>query len=152
MKRLFLLLLLFPLFVGCGPKTVTVTGTVTFEGEPLKDVNVLFQPVTTGTTVPPAAAGLTNANGFYRLQLIGEQKKTGAIPGEYFVFISWMDPNQDPYPEREGYVPNPNPYENKIPDKAKLGNLQFIIPDGGPVTANWDFTEEDMKEKMTIGF
>jgi len=152
MKRLLLLLLLLPLLAGCGPKTVTVTGTVTFEGEPMKDINVFFQPVPGGATVPPAAAGLTNVNGVYSLRLLGEQKKSGAIPGEYTVFISWMDPDQDPIPEREGYVPNPNPYQNMIPDKARLGYLSFTVPESGPVTADWNFTEEDMKEKMQIGF
>jgi len=152
MKRVLLILLLFPLLVGCGPKTVTVTGRVTFEGEPMKDINVFFLPIANSATVPPAAAGLTDANGVYRLRLIGEQKKAGAIPGEYAVSLSWKDPKQDPYPEREGYVPNPNPYEKMVPDKAILGQLQFTVPTGGPVTADWTFTQEDMKEVMKIGF
>jgi len=142
MRRLLLLLLLFSFFVGCGPKTVVVTGRVTFDGEPGKDINVLFQPITGGAaTVPPAAAGLTDAEGKYRLRLLGEQKKSGAIPGEYAVSLSWIDPNQDPLPEREGYVPNPVPY--KVPEKALMGQLRFTVPPSGPVTADWAFTGED---------
>ena len=150
MTRILLPLFLLPLFIGCGPQTVTVTGRVTFEGEPMKDINVFFQPVTDSAVVPPAAAGLTDANGFYRLRLIGEQKKSGAMPGEYAVFVSWIDPNQDPFPEREGYVPNPEPYG--IPDKARLGRITFTVPERGPVVADFHFTEEDLKEKIEQGF
>ena len=146
MKRLLLLLLLLPFCVGCGSKTISVTGTVTFDGVPAKDINVLFQPITTAAIVPPSAAGLTDANGKYRLQLLGEQKKAGALPGEYIVYVSWMDPNPDPNPEREGYVPNPSPY--KIPPKAIHGQLRFTVPTSGSATANWAFTEADMKETV----
>ena len=150
MTRILLPLFLIPFFIGCGPQTVIVTGRVTFEGEPMKDINVFFLPVADSAIVPPAAAGLTDANGFYRLRLIGEQKKAGVIPGEYAVFISWVDPDQDPFPEREGYVPNPEPY--RIPDRALRGLLQFTVPEHGPVTADWAFTEEDLKEVIPMGY
>ena len=149
MKRVLLLLLLVPLLTGCGPKTVVVTGRVTFDGEPGKDISVLFQPITNAAVALPAAAGLTDANGVYKLRLIGETKKAGAIPGEYAVSITWMDPNQDPNPEREGYKPNPVPY--RIPDKARLGLLRFTVPEGGPVTADFTFTEEDLRETIQQG-
>ena len=150
MRRMLLLLLFLPLFIGCGPKTVIVTGTVTFLGEPGKDISVLFQPTTNAATVPPAAMGMTDASGFYRLGLAGENKKAGAMPGEYIVFFTWIDPNADPNPEREGYVPNPEPY--KIPDKARFGRITFTVPESGSVVADFHFTEEDLLEKIEQGF
>jgi hypothetical protein len=138
-----------PLLIGCGPKTVIVTGKVTFLGEPGKDISVTFQPTNAGATSLPAAMGMTDDNGMYRLRLAGEKKKTGAMPGEYAVFFTWMDPNADPNPEAVGYKPNPCPYQ--IPDKALMGRVQFTVPEKGPVTANFDFTEEDMKEKIKQG-
>ena len=146
MKRVFLCVLFFPLFLGCGPKTVIVTGRVTFDGEPGKDISVLFQPLTSDAIAPPAAEGLTDADGVYKLRLIGETKKAGTIPGEYAVSFKWMDPNADPNPERPGYKPNPIPY--RIPDKARLGHLRFTVPENGPATADFSFTEADMRETV----
>jgi len=149
MNRALLLFLLFPLFIGCGPKTVVVTGHVSFLGEPGKDISVLFQPMTDAAIMPPAAMGMTDANGFYRLRLAGENKKAGAMPGEYAVFFTWIDPNADPNPEREGYVPNPEPY--KIPDKARFGRIHFTVPESGSVVADFHFTEEDLQERIEQG-
>lgn len=148
MKRAWLLLM-FPLLIGCGPKTVIVTGRVTFEGEPGKDISVLFEPLSDAAITSPAAEGLTNAEGIYKLRLIGETKKAGAMPGEYAVSLKWMDPNADPNPEREGYKPNPIPY--RIPDKARFGRLRFTVPASGPVVADFAFSEEDLQEIIPEG-
>jgi len=144
-----LLFLLIPLFIGCGPQTVAVTGHVTFLGEPGQDISVLFEPITDASITPPAAMGMTDANGFFRLRLADDTKKTGVMPGEYAVYFSWIDPAPDPNPEREGYVPKPEPYQ--IPDKARLGQVRFTVPESGPVVANFNFTEEDMQERIQQG-
>ena len=69
---------------GCGPsrpKTVTVSGTVTYKKEPVKGASILFAPKAHGN---PALA-TTDVDGKYRLRtfLPGD----GARPGEYVVSI-----------------------------------------------------------------
>jgi hypothetical protein len=147
MKRTLLLFLLIPFFLGCGPKTIIVTGRVTFLGEPGKDISVLFQPMTEAAIMPPPAMGMTDASGNFKLRLAGENKKAGVMPGEYAVYFAWIDPD-DP-PETADYKPNPCPYQ--IPDKARLGRVRFTVPEKGPIVANFDFTEEDLKEKIREG-
>ena len=144
-----LLLLLLPFFIGCGPKTIIVTGTVTFLDVPGENVSVTFMPTTDSAIVPPAATGMADAKGFYRLHLADETRKAGAMPGEYAVFFSWIDPHADPNPEREGYEPNPVPYQ--IPDKARFGRVHFTVPSSGPVVADFHFTEEDLQETIQQG-
>lgn len=85
------------LLPGCGASTeqpdfvselVPVTGTVTLEGAPLEGVMVNFMPQE-GNAI---AYGLTDASGKYSLQpqMSGQAEKesTGALPGEYQVYIS----------------------------------------------------------------
>jgi len=74
--------------LGCGGepdkiKVVSVTGTVTFDGQPLGDAIVTFLPQTAQGV---AAAATTDASGRYTLQTAGV-RKPGAAPGEYKVTI-----------------------------------------------------------------
>lgn len=142
-------LLIVPMLIGCGPRTVTVSGKVTFMGEPAKDISVVFEPISQAAIAQPLASGMTDAEGNYSLELAGSKKKNGAMPGEYAVFFTWIDPNADPSPESAGYKENPCPY--KIPDKARLGYVRFTVPDRGPCTADFAFTEEDLQEKIKEG-
>ena len=77
----------FLALIGCGdqgdrPPLGKVTGHVTVNGEPLAGVIISFKP-----EVGRAAAGLTDANGFYRLQYV--QGVNGAKVGTSTVSFSW---------------------------------------------------------------
>ena len=80
--------------IGCGPKTVTVSGKIVFDGEPGQNINVLFQGRAVNGMAPEAALGKTNSSGVYSLSLVNS-KKSGAMPGEYSVYIAWQDPAPD---------------------------------------------------------
>jgi hypothetical protein len=88
MRRLFLLGLLslglLPL-AGCNkdPGLVPVSGRVTFEGKPVKEVIVNFQPAE--TTPGNGALGGTDADG--RFTLTDSRGQRGAYAGEYKVLF-----------------------------------------------------------------
>lgn len=97
--------------------------------------------------MPESAIGMTDSQGQFALRL-SETKKRGAIPGEYSVFISWVDPNFDPNIVAEGAREGKCPY--KIPAKAKLGQIIFTVPETGPCEANFEFTDKDFDEKIKM--
>ena len=121
------------LCIGCGPHTVPISGVVTIDGQPTKDLQVLFQSASSDTTVPQAAYGLTNEKGEYVLSL-SERKKRGAVPGEYAVFISWLDPNPTP----DERTSNPCPYN--IPDDAVRGLFRFTVTESRNRNADFHLT------------
>lgn len=73
---------------GCGggggdaPDRVPVSGTVTYNGQPVAGVQVTFHPGE-DSQIPRKGAGTTDDAGFYRLTTINTDD--GAIPGEYTV-------------------------------------------------------------------
>lgn len=133
MKNLFLSFILLCV-VGCGQKMVSVSGTVTLDGKPIQDCRVLFQAKRTGKseTVVVDASGLTNAEGQFRLSSLGEQIKSGVVPGEYVVKFGWCDPNP-PLNEFETHTP---PYQ--IPQNLQIQGLPFTIPQDGTSNAHFD--------------
>ncbi|HPP51834.1 MAG TPA: carboxypeptidase-like regulatory domain-containing protein [Thermoguttaceae bacterium] len=93
--RAIFLLSVFTLTVvlpfGCGPKrpkTVQVTGKVTYKGQPLEGARVMFH-----TQGGPPATGTTDKEGRFRLETFSTED--GALIGEHTVIIS-------------KYVPVPN--------------------------------------------
>ena len=136
------------LCVGCGPRTVGVSGKIIVDGEPAKDIRVVFQSAASTAEVPPVAIGLTDENGEYSLAL-AEKKKKGAVPGPYVVFLTWSDPDADPNPIEGVTVANPCPY--KLPPRANSGELRFDVPDGGTKEANFEFDSSTEKAPATIG-
>jgi len=81
---------------GCGntpegPNTVPVSGTVTYQGQPLDGANVVFYPTDGSTTL--ASQAVTDASGRFELTThIGVGKfKPGIVPGKYAVAITKLD-------------------------------------------------------------
>jgi hypothetical protein len=82
------------LVAGCdsGPEMGQVSGTVTLDGQPVRGLEVSFEPVdpSLGTT----AIGYTQEDGSYALHYPGERE--GAPVGEYIVRISGGDDDDGP--------------------------------------------------------
>jgi len=121
---------------GCGgEKTVSVSGTVTLDGQPIKDCQVVFQSKGTkgGEAAHLDSVGLTDASGKYTLTMLGAQKKKGAGVGDYLVRFGWVDPN----PAGEGdQPPSPPPY--KLPG----GTIEFTVPPKGTSSADFSLTSK----------
>jgi len=85
--------------VGCGPANVPplglVTGTVTFNGKPLPNAEVLFNP--SGGRM---SFGATDSEGAYRLTYIETQQIYGALPGTHRVAIGVLADNGPKLPAR----------------------------------------------------
>jgi hypothetical protein len=69
------------LAAGCGAGGHEVSGTVYLDGVPVADASVMFRPTAPG----PAAEGMTDAQGRYRLQIAN---KFSVPAGEYVVIVA----------------------------------------------------------------
>jgi hypothetical protein len=112
-----LALLLLPLAAGCGPKLVKVSGTVTWEKEPLKQGKILFVPEEGGAPV-----GGDIKDGQFSVELPAGKKKveiraTREKPG------ARIDPAMGATP-REQFIPE------RYNDRTKL---TAEVPAKGPV-------------------
>jgi hypothetical protein len=127
---------------GCGSssdaphlKMVPVTGTVTFAGQIMPGIRVLFVPQ--GSTPGNGAFGVTDDEGQYELQ---QQEQTPGIPpGQYSVHFSrFVKPDGSPLP------PDVSPTESNaveaVPqawsDPRQVGAHNTItVPDAGQTFA-----------------
>ena len=95
MRNILLFVTIFTalaLTTGCGDgkiATLKVTGTITFDGEPLAEANVNFTPKTPGQGNP--AYAVTDDQGHYKLQTLLGKAEAGTTPGDYDVYITKME-------------------------------------------------------------
>lgn len=104
------------LLAGCGsgPKTYSVTGTVTYKGAPVEGADIAFLPVKEDPTVKPAG-GATGAGGKFTVKtyFAPGDERTGATAGMYKITLQKFPPVTgiaDPY------KPGPQP-KNELPGK-----------------------------------
>ncbi|MDR0611869.1 MAG: carboxypeptidase-like regulatory domain-containing protein [Planctomycetaceae bacterium] len=75
--------------MGCSESNIidteAVTGTVTFNGQPLEGASVSFSPKVSGQGTP--ATGITDTQGNYVLQTPLGAAQAGTSQGEYIVLI-----------------------------------------------------------------
>lgn len=127
--------------VGCAqqpaadrPTTYSVTGTVTFQGNPVEGATVAFSP----TQGKQGAFATTDASGKYSLTtFVGGD---GALPGEYKVKISQYEKEAPSGGEGEEYVPPEETGEgedsgpkNLLPEKyadANSSGLTATVTEG----------------------
>lgn len=113
---------------GCGTEPelplVPVSGTVTYQGEPLSHGAVVFMPES-GTT-GPQAVGHIQADGTFQMQTAGQ---SGAVVGKHRVAVHCR---QQPKPaEQRSMGPAP---KSLIPEKysnPETSSLQIDVPKGG---------------------
>ena len=131
---------------GCGGvKAVPVSGTVTVDGKPLKDIAVNFTPIAAEGAEGPGSSGVTDAEGRYSLRTIGDRRVRGAVVGKHRVVLSErlaLGPDSDPYD------PAISPQESearlrklsssyKLPPAAQDTSLTFEVPPEGTSEANF---------------
>ncbi len=112
--------------LGCAGSDLNlgdVSGTVTLDGEPLADAQVIFTPMTGGRP----AAGKTDSNGKY--ELIFSRDAEGALLGEHVVEITTADEIPNDEDDTVEMIPE------KVP--AKYNNdteLRAVIEEGKNVS------------------
>jgi len=120
---------------GCGgkgdPSHVSMSGTVTLNGEPLADAQVTFIP--TGDTQGIGAGAWTGPDGRY--QLIDRRGQPGTQPGTYKVTISKrLMPDGSEIPADDKKPPIESPARESLPpnysDSART-ELQAVVPEQG---------------------
>src|SRR5262245_16942823 len=109
---------LFMLFAGCGQSaTVPVTGTVTMNGQPATDAEVIFTP-----SKGRVASGTTDAAGKFTLST--NKPGDGAVPGDHKVTVVEYYPPGKPPPMTSGGPPSrfPGKYgdASQTPLEAKV--------------------------------
>jgi hypothetical protein len=136
------------LVFGCsgnkGPRLYPVKGLVRINGQPAKDVNVTFTPVTPpeGGDVPLSPAAVTKEDGSF--QLMSFQPGDGAPAGDYLVTViypmsrfnkhlSGIDRLRDKYanPKTSGLTAKVEPTSNDLPPfdlKADVLPLPTVDP------------------------
>jgi len=134
---------------GCSkgpsrPKTYSVSGTVTLNGQPVDGATVVFVPKALGTwgaaapQGPQVATGETDAQGRYSLGTFA--KGDGAIPGEYLVKVfKYPKPaapagtssgGEEEYRPPEENAPPPPAPKNMLPEKyanEQTSGLSFTV-------------------------
>lgn len=107
--------LLLVFVIGCSrsgnfPKTVPVSGTVTYKGNPVSGMMITFLDADRNGSRP--ASGITDESGHYRLTTF--QNNDGAIPGEKKVQINVVPPGDADAPVKfaEPTVQIPERYNN----------------------------------------
>ena len=121
---------------GCGSgesyEVVPVSGQVTLEGKPIADVRVSFQPTATGTSTDPgpASMGVTDAEGRFSVQTIGQSKKNGAVTGKHRVTLT-IGSEQEPDDDAGG------PVDTTLPQRCRDGSLTFEVPADGTDKADF---------------
>ena len=100
---------------GCGGTgAVPVSGLVTYQGEPLADVTIIFTPAGGGAegAAGKIATGQTDSQG--KFTVTTESPGDGAVPGEYTVSILPNTPVPAPDSDEYDYsMPPPAPFPEK---------------------------------------
>lgn len=126
---------------GCGsdaPTTIPVSGTVTYNGEPVTVGKVMFRPITVAEGLPKRPAmGKLQSDGSYRLSTFA--RNDGAVPGEYHVVIDAMVSGPTPEnPELPTVWAVPEAYTN-----ARNTPLKATVPADTSGTLEMDFPLSD---------
>jgi hypothetical protein len=129
-------LLLVVSFSGCSGGTPTlkgavpVTGTVTYNGNPVEGAMVGFLPADKQTGKP--ANAVTNAEGKFELNtyVAGTNQVSGALPGDYSVTIIKASGSAGEAPQMDNYSPATAPLTSDAsdPQGATATTLKAEIP------------------------
>lgn len=131
----------FCLVAGCGSEyeIASISGVVTYDGEPLPNASVRFQPQRQGESpmVGPTSIAVTDEQGRFALKTYEGQ--AGAVVGPHVVSISTreqrlIDPKNPENVEVVAKERVPRRYRNP-------SELRFEVPSGGASDANFDLVD-----------
>jgi hypothetical protein len=136
LQRLPCLAALVVLVAGCGGGPYApISGQVKLNGQPLAGAAVTFQPYSrTDLTPGPGSGAVTDADGRYRLKVIGKET-LGAVVGMHKVRIT-MFQKDDSADDR------PPKLSKTVPARynSKDTPLEFDVPAAGSDSADFSLT------------
>jgi hypothetical protein len=118
--------------LGCSNShgTASVSGTVTYKGQPVDGATVIFHTKGEGPTAKPAQ-GKTDSSGSFSVTTYfapGEQP-VGALPGDYAVTVTKIDepqgafdPHKDPPPKNHLPARYSTPQQSPLTVTIKTGS------------------------------
>jgi hypothetical protein len=111
---------------------VAVSGTITFDGKPLPEGKIQFQPV--GSDGPAVIAVGAVQDGTFSID-----RPSGPTPGKYRVMIS----SQAPVKFSGGAEPTPKPEPEKIPEKYNRKSKEEVeVKPDTPQTFNFSLVKK----------
>src|SRR5262249_26422944 len=121
---------------GCsrGPQFADVSGTITLNGRPVPDAEVVFLPDPEVGTLGPSSSGYTDQKGHY--ELVTNQGQSGAVVGMHRVCI--RDLTTLPVPpllDAEGNAERAGPRGVKPASKVPRVPLPYNSPQQTPLRA-----------------
>lgn len=150
--------LLFCIGCGEGLPVAPVSGTVTYQGQPLVGASITTQPIAAaGSDNPgPGSFATTDEQGHFELELVKPARK-GAIIGQHRVMISQASANTSGTIVVKGedgvefHTDDPNAHRasaasSKWPARFTNGSLQLTVPPEGRDDANFDLTLKETRK------
>lgn len=122
--------------LGCGGNsldTVPAEGVVTFEGEPVPKITVVFMPEGGRGQI---AKGTTDAEGKFSLQT--RSPGDGAMVGDYSIAFQYTPDEPPDMPGFPGAKPVVSPLPQKYADTASSGVTATIESDASENVFNFD--------------
>lgn len=124
---------------GAGIDAVPVSGVVTVDGKPVENVAVSFTPIQGQSSPGPGSSGVTDAQGRFVLQTIGDKPVHGAVTGKHHVTLFVSTPPGGADSSYEEQVKRAAEANQVLPPSARDSTLTFDVPAGGTSEANFEF-------------
>lgn len=118
------------LAASCSGSDATVTGQVTYQGNPIEGAVVTFHPKGSNDVKAERPSGLTDKDGKFTLST---GSKSGAPPGEYVVTVNWHKPLDGPAKKMTGTdqpPPPPDQFRGKQYADSKTSKLTAKVAAG----------------------
>lgn len=118
---------------GCGQSGLApVSGVVTVNGKPMKNVRVVYAPMSTGESsiVGPPSLGVTDDEGRYTLKT--RNGDYGAVVGRHSVTFNYDD--LEHLEDLNAWYSNPDSPEDKAEAKSRIDNVKKEIARRGAIS------------------
>jgi hypothetical protein len=129
---------------GCGDSSyVPVSGSVTFDGKPLADAIVTFQPMATERSDVGGVGsfGRTDEQGRFTLEAMTPSPRKGALVGKHRVSIGTVGEVADQTSDAASTSPIPQLKPDIIPPRYNTqSTLECDVPPGGLTDVKFELT------------
>ncbi|QDT63372.1 DUF4198 domain-containing protein [Calycomorphotria hydatis] len=136
---LLTLLMLAGCSSGNGFEYVPVSGKITINGKPARNVVVMFRPIATKDSVNTGGPSrdMTDEKGVFVLKSTLGEGQPGAVPGKHQVLVRGLESFSV---EERGELPKEE-LPPRIPGEYSQTGIEFTVPPEGTDQANFDLKD-----------